>query len=218
MTKAIIFDLDGVIADSEELHLYSFNDVVKKFGIKINMMEWSTRYVGTGTFFIMSDVLKSNGIDEDVKPLIKRWRRNFIGLLGKKKIRTIPGFTKFNTLINRLKLKKIIASGGHNRIIFLMLKSLGLEKEFKFVSIDDVKNRKPHPEIFLLAAKRLGIKPNECIVIEDTIAGVEAAKRAGMICIALTTTTSKENLRKADFIFKDFTKINPKFIRALILR
>jgi beta-phosphoglucomutase family hydrolase len=218
MIKAIIFDMDGVIVDSEQLHLDAFNESIKKFGIKIGMKEWSTRYVGTGTRFIMSDVLKRNFVDEEIAPLIKRWRRNFRKLLKENGIETIPGFEKFNKLINKLKLKKIVASGGHKKIIVLMLKSLGLEKEFGVVSIDDVKNRKPHPEIFLLAAEKLRVKPNECIVIEDTIAGVEAAKRAGMLCIALTTTTSKENLRKADYIFKNFKEINSNFLKSLISR
>jgi beta-phosphoglucomutase-like phosphatase (HAD superfamily) len=97
-----------------------------------------------------------------------------------------------------------VASGGHANHVKESLGSVGMAR-VPFVAIENVKHGKPSPEIFLLAAKRLGVKPSECIVFEDSLAGMEAASRAGMPCVALCTTLPRHELAgRAGLIIRNF--------------
>jgi beta-phosphoglucomutase-like phosphatase (HAD superfamily) len=95
-----------------------------------------------------------------------------------------------------------------------MLEYLKLEKEFQFVSREDVKKRKPDPEALLLAAKRLGVKPSECLVFEDSPYGTEASRRAGMKCVALTTSLDRSYFRSC-VVVKDFREVDLNFLKRI---
>jgi len=211
--RAIIFDLDGVIADTEPLHYASFQEVLKRLGIRVSKREWSTRYIGTGSMHIMQDILRRNGVREDAAKLVEERGRIYARMLKKRMIKPINGFMRFFQKVKRMGLPIAVVSGGHRTHIKTTLRKLGIGRGFAIVSIEDVRNRKPHPEGFLLAAQRLGARPGECIAFEDSIAGVEAARSAGMIVVALTTSTGRKNLRRADITIKDF---NDKNLRAFM--
>lgn len=208
--RAVLFDMDGVIVDTEPLHLRSFNEVLRPLGVRISRDVWTTRYTGTGSVFIMSDIFRRNRLPGDPMEYVERRKWLYQRLVLSSRIRTIRGFRQFNAWLNRLGMKKAIVSGGHRDNLLAVLRKIGLEKEFMFVSLEDVKNRKPHPEGFLLAAKRLGVRPRECLVFEDSPSGVKAAKRAGMICVALTTSTTRKKLRGADYFARDFTDFSQR--------
>ncbi|MEM3030982.1 MAG: HAD family phosphatase [Candidatus Micrarchaeia archaeon] len=205
MIKALIFDLDGVIADTEPLHYASFHEVLRRWGIRISWREWSTRYIGTGSSHILTDIFRRHGISEDVTKWVKRRSEIYARMLREKRVRPIRGFMRFYARARRAGLPCAVVSGGHRAHVRTTLRKLGIEEAFAIVSIEDVKNRKPHPEGFLVAAERLRVKPSACIAFEDSVAGVEAAERAGMTTIALTTSTTRKNLRKADLVVGDYT-------------
>ncbi|HIH19167.1 TPA: HAD family phosphatase [Candidatus Micrarchaeota archaeon] len=203
--KAAIFDLDGVMVDSEKAHLFTFNQALSGFGIRIKSSFWKRNYTGIGSYAIMKDVFLRNGIKEDVKKWVKKRAALYQEYVESAGLPTIKGFHSIYALLKRHKVHIAVASGGHKPHIAASLRSIGLAR-MPFVGLEDVKHGKPSPDIFLLAAEKLKAKPSECIIFEDSLAGVEAAKRAGMSCIALTTTVPKNALRgKAALVVRDFS-------------
>ncbi|MEM3555979.1 MAG: HAD family phosphatase [Candidatus Micrarchaeia archaeon] len=213
--KAVIFDFDGVVADSEPVHRKSFNLTLKKLGIFIPNKLYREKYVGLGSLSIMEDIFRTYGIKRSAKFWVRKRMRVFQELVKKEGVKPVKGFMKFNKLLNKLGVKKIIASGGYRKNIATMLKKLKLYDEFKnFIGREDVKNRKPDPEALLLAAKKLGVKPSECLVFEDSPYGVEAARRAGMKCVALTTSLPRSYFPYCKTI-KDFREVDLNLLRKM---
>lgn len=213
--KAVIFDFDGVVADSEPLHRKSFNLTLKQLGIAIPEKLYRERYVGLGSTSIMEDIFRTYGVRRSVKFWVRKRMRVFQNLVREEGVKPVKGFMKFNKLLNRIGMKKIIASGGYRKNITIMLRKLKLYEEFKnFIGREDVRSRKPHPEALLLAAKRLGVKPEECVVFEDSPYGVEAARRAGMRCVALTTSLPRSYFPDC-VVIKDFRKVDLNFLKRI---
>ncbi|QLJ52412.1 MAG: hypothetical protein Sv326_0237 [Candidatus Fermentimicrarchaeum limneticum] len=215
MIKAIIFDFDGVIADSEPAHRKSFNITLKQLGITIPKKLYREKYVGLGSLSIMEDVFRTYNVKRSARFWVRKRMKVFRSLVRRGEVRPVKGFMKFNKLLDRIGMKKIIASGGYKANVSIMLKKLKLDKEFQFISREDVKNRKPNPEALLLAAKRLGVKPSECLVFEDSPYGVEAARRAGMRCVALTTSLDSSYFQRCCVVAKDFREVDLKFLRRM---
>jgi beta-phosphoglucomutase len=215
MLKAIIFDFDGVIVNSEPIHRKSFNITLKQLGITIPRKLYKERYVGLGSLSIMEDIFRTHNIKRSAKFWVNKRMLIFRKLVRKGEVKPVKGFMKFNRLLNKIGMKKIIASGGYKKNVTVMLKYLKLNKEFQFISREDVEKRKPDPEALLLAAKKLGVKPSECLVFEDSPYGVEAAKRAGMKCVALTTSLDRSYFEKSCVVVKDFREINLNFLKSI---
>jgi HAD superfamily hydrolase (TIGR01509 family) len=209
MIKAILFDLDGVIVDSEPIHRNTFIKLLAPLGIDIKTIDketWAVRYTGTGSLYIMTDLFKRNKIKEDPKKWVEKRTENYNKLIARIKVRHQKGFIRFFNMISKQGLKKAVVTGGHRSNAIATLKKVGMDKAFDdIITIENVKHRKPYPDAYLLAVKRLGLKKEECIAIEDSPQGVKSAKRAGLFCVALLTTTQKKNISSADLIVKDFT-------------
>lgn len=215
--KGIIFDLDGTIVLSEPLHYEAFCEIFKKFGVAWEYDEFIKNYAGTGSYNIIPKVLQSRGIkDFDTEALVAEKKQIFQRLLETKKLLVVPGFFEFLAEIKKRGLRKIIASGTNSDNVRKMLENAGILHEFpEIISGEDIKNAKPDPEIFLIAMSKLGFsKPEDCVVLEDSGAGVKAAKTGGFYCIAFTTTTEKSILEKlgADLIVKDYTEISSSYL------
>lgn len=197
--KAIIFDLDGTIVFSHPTHFAAYEKLFGEFGISWTYREFNDVFAGTGAPKIIEDILTRNGIKKfDLQALVKRKRDIFNELLGKKSLMTVPGFFDFLETLRKQRVKKIIASGSNRENIRRMLENIGVSDDFPdVVSGEDVVRPKPAPDIFLEAARKIGVAPNECLVFEDTEHGILGAKAAGMQCIALTTTSSLTILKRA---------------------
>ncbi|MCX6775951.1 MAG: HAD family phosphatase [Candidatus Micrarchaeota archaeon] len=215
MIKAIIFDFDGVIAHSEPIHRKSFNMTLKQLGIIIPLKLYKEKYVGLGSLSIMEDIFRTRGIRRSARFWVRKRMKVFRELVRKEGVKPVKGFMKFNRLLDKIGMKKIIASGGYRKNVLIMLKCLKLDKEFQFISREDVKKRKPDPEALLLAAKKLGVKPSECLVFEDSPYGIEAARRAGMKCVALTTSLPRKYFSKSCAVVKDFREVDLNLLRRM---
>ena len=133
------------------------------------------------------------------------------------KLRPLPGSIELIESLNYNKFKLAIGSSGPPENVELLLKSLNIKQYFNIIiTAADVKRSKPEPDVFLYAAKKLDISPQNCLVIEDAPAGILAAKKAGMKVIALTTTHKEEQLLGADKITKDLTNITLNNIIKLL--
>lgn len=216
--KAAIFDLDGVIVDSEKAHLASFNKCLSPLGVKIDAKTWRRNYTGIGSFAIVKDVFRRNGIKENVSFWVKKRAVIYSDYIQKNGLPQIQGFAAVYKYLAENGVKVAVASGGHGAHIAKSLKLVGVPK-VRYVGLESVKRRKPAPDLFLLAAKRLKVKPSRCIVFEDSLAGIEAAANARMPCIALSTTMPAKSLKgKAALIVKNFESSALKKLFSKLVR
>lgn len=218
MTKAVIFDLDGTIVFSHPTHFAAYEKLFSHFGITWTFEEFNQVFAGTGAPKIIAEILGRNRVkDFKLEELVKKKRDLFQEILNGEKLRTVPGFFDFLAEINGLRLKKAIASGSNKDNIISMLSNIGALIEFPvIISGEEVARPKPSPDIFLLAAEKLKIDPSECLVIEDTDHGVIGAKKAGMKCIAFTTTIADEKIlleAGADSICSNYEGIDLNLFR-----
>ncbi|MEM2138060.1 MAG: HAD family phosphatase [Candidatus Anstonellaceae archaeon] len=216
--RAVIFDLDGVAVNSERAHLQTFNMTLAPLGLKIDEKTWKRNYTGTGSRSIMEDVFTRNGIRENVDEWVAKRAEVYQKFVERHGLPEISGFKDFNSYLVSQGVATAVASGGHNSHIAASLQSLGLPKML-FVGQENVSRPKPAPDLFLLAAKRLKVKPSQCIVFEDSHVGIEAARRAGMPCIALSTTLPKKEIDgKAAFVVPNFRSMVLRKLFAKLIR
>lgn len=200
MIKAIIFDFDGVITDSKPMHLKSFNDAVSGLGIKVTKKEFDS-YFGVPALETFNMVFKKNKVKANAEKYRKLKNKIYLKYADKVKLNK-GAKTLVRTLSKKYKLA--ITSNTPVKEIRLLVKKHKIEKCFKlFLGWESTKKHKPCPEPYLKAARKLGAKPKECIIVEDSPTGLEAAKRAKIKSIGLLTTNPRKNLKKADFIVKD---------------
>ena len=187
MIKVVIFDMDGVISETQKLHAQVESEILKRVCIELSPEEITRRYAGVRPRDFFEQLLKEKGKENLVDALVdEKWKRvteaAFIA------VDEIDGSVDLIKYLHENKFPLAVVSGANREFVNAVLKSLELEKYFKFIlGGDEVKNGKPHPEGFLLAAKNLETAPEECLVIEDGIAGMQAAKVGGMKCIGLVT-------------------------------
>jgi len=198
--KGIIFDLDGVIALTEEVHREAFNMAFANYNIDINKYNWNKDFIGKGHRYIIDTIFGECPVKDR---LIDLWVY-YYQLIATHKIKPVPGIIEF---INSKTIPMIIATGSARKSAEIVLKSLKIH--LPIVSMEDASMPKPDPGIFLLAANKINIKPEDCLVFEDSIYGIRAALAAQMNVIALTTTHSKEELEteNPNYIINDFNDI-----------
>ena len=216
MIRAIIFDFDGVITDSEPVHLKMFQKVLSEMGITLDAREYYEVYLGMDDKGCFTTILKANGIgtaSQLIQSLIQK-KTNYLMEYIKNDLFIYPGVVE---LVGSAKKDYLlaIASGALRHEIEFVLESAGIRSAFSvIVSAEDVSEGKPNPECFNKTLERLNgiggerIKKDECLVIEDSIAGIEAAKAAGMSCVAVTNTYSRDRLTLADKVVKELSEIN----------
>lgn len=208
--KAVLFDFDGVVAQTEPIHLQTFRELLKPLGVKISEERWYREFTGIGSTAIMAKLFQDFKIKKDVKIWVKKRKLLYQKYVKNGTIRATPGIRKFLLELRRKNIKIAIVSGGHSTNINRVLEKLKLMEFFdsyNIISLEDVKNRKPHPEGFLLAAKRLLVRPKECLAIEDSISGIIAANRAKMKVVCVRSPAPVD-LNKCDYVIKDFRECN----------
>jgi HAD superfamily hydrolase (TIGR01509 family) len=210
MIKAVIFDFDGVLVDSHGIINKLFTEIAnKELGLNITEKEFADN---PGIRFehrlmkINSD-RKLNISAERIKDVIEKGRLEYFSNKSDH-VRLYPGIIELLEELKKAGIIICLGSNGGRRSIEKLMQKLGIKKYFSsIVTFDDVKNGKPHPEMFLKNADEMKLKPEECIVVEDSIEGITAAHAAGMKVIAVATTTGKEELKDADIIIDNITKI-----------
>jgi HAD superfamily hydrolase (TIGR01509 family) len=197
--QAVIFDMDGVIVDSEPYSLQALLDVLHQYGVEPTPDELRRSY-GRRVRDDFVDYFTRYGVTADVNIAIAHKHARYYHLAAGH-LQPFPGVMP---LLKRLRdhwYRLGLASSGDRVKVAFGMQALRLDGTFAaIVSGDDVAHSKPDPEIYLTAARRLGVPPAACIAIEDAPAGVEAAKRAGMRCIAVTNSVAREQLQRADLI------------------
>jgi HAD superfamily hydrolase (TIGR01509 family) len=197
--RAVIFDMDGVIVDSEPYSMQALIDILRQYGIEPTPDELQRSY-GRRVRDDFVDYFSRHGVTADVDTAIAHKHARYYHLAAGH-LQPLPGVV---ALLRRLRdhgNRLALASSGDRVKVAFGMQALALLDIFEaVVTGDDVSHSKPDPEIYLVAAQRLGVPPAKCIAIEDAPAGVEAAKRAGMRCLAVTNSVARDRLHKADIV------------------
>lgn len=226
MLRAVIFDFDGVITDSEVLHLCSFNEVLAQYGIAITSEDYYKNYLGLADLDLFDSLVEQGRLKIDrrqVKNLFEQKKRAF-RKLAKAEGKIIDGVSDFLQMLRENDIPMAICSGALLPEIEMILEGGRLRSFFGvIVSAEQVKKGKPDPEGFLLTLKKLNektsrtIMPNECIVVEDSHWGLEAAGAAGMHSIAVTNSYDADKLTAADKIVTKLNELNMDDLRGLCI-
>jgi beta-phosphoglucomutase len=213
--RALIFDCDGVIADDEPLHLAAFQRALAPAGITIVRDAYYARYLGLNDREAVHLAFADAGIAasaEQIAAAVGAKANLFLDLV-RAGTPIFPGVVPF-VRAAAARVPLAVASGALRREIDLILAQAGIAECFAtIVSSEDVREGKPSPEGFLLALARLrasgsDVRAADCVVIEDSQPGVEAARRAGMRCLAVTNSHPREALAEADLVVSSLTEVD----------
>lgn len=214
--KAIVFDFDGVLADSEMLHLRVYRELLEPAGVTITTEQYCERYLGSDDEGVFAQVAIDYGLllgDEEIELLIEEKARRFEALVAAADVLYPTAAACVRRLGATWPLG--IASGARRNEIELMLRGAGLSSAFAFiVAAGETDRGKPAPDPYVRAAELHGVTPAACVAIEDSHAGLESARTAGLRTIALATTYPRATL-SADTIVDSLDEITPDFLRTL---
>ena len=215
MLKAVIFDMDGVIVNSEPLHHLAYKKMFEEFQLDVSNSLYES-FTGQSTYSICKQLCDIFNLNKDPNELVLSKRKHFKVIFeGDSSFQMIDGAMNLieNYFNNDLTL--ILASSASMTNINRIFKKFDLNKFFKAkISGADLKESKPNPEIFVKAAEFSGFDKEECIVIEDSTNGIMAAKSAGIYCVGYNSLNSKnQNYDNANLVISDLKQI--KFSRIL---
>lgn len=208
MLDAIIFDMDGVIIDSEPFFIEAENILLKRHGHNVPW-EYHFQFQGTTHDYMWKLMKQDYHLDDTVKNLVNEATVIRESLIKDKGLTPIPGVLDFITKIKNRNIPLAVASSSPKKDIVATIETFNLQDDFSFlVSGEEVENSKPFPDIFIAAAHNLDVLPDNCVVIEDSRNGVIAGKKAGMKVIGYRNPNfPPQDLSAADIITSDFTKL-----------
>ena len=206
--EALLFDMDGVIMDSMPWHVRAWQEAFQEFGLKVSE---EALYLHEGA--IEADTSRQIFLDQGVEPTEELFKkvllrqREIFRQKYQPLVRPFPEVPDLLADLRRQGKKLALVTSSHQEILEVIL-PLSLRKLFHFVLTGDkVKRRKPHPEPYLRAKDELRAREEEALVVENAPAGIKAAKRAGLFCVALTTTLPPQHLKEADLILSSHREL-----------
>ena len=213
--KAVIWDMDGVIADTALYHFKAWQEVFQRRGVNFTQDDFRRNF-GQRNDTIIRNTLGEQISQSEIDAIAREKEKTFRQVIGQN-IKPLPGAVKMLKSLREHGFKMALASSAPIENIRLVTRGLGIDDYFhSIVTGRDVAEGKPSPQGFLLAAQKLGVEPRDCIVIEDAIAGVAAAKRAGMKCIAVTNTHPRESLAEADLTVDTLEEVTVDDLEELL--
>jgi len=216
MVRAIIFDMDGVIIDSEPIHYDANKRIFEELGIPVNNSLYSN-YIGVSNQEMWEDLKNEYDLQQSVEELVEKQNSQNLELFNEFVKEPIEGVVELLKNLKENGYKIALASSSPMRLIKEVICKFDIEKYFEVVvSSEDVTRGKPKPDIFIYTAGLLNVKPYECLVIEDSKNGVKAAKAAGMKCIGFKNPNSiNQDLSKADVVVENMKEISLELIEKL---
>jgi HAD superfamily hydrolase (TIGR01509 family) len=215
MLKAILFDLDGTLIDSEHFYLDSWNEILTEAGAQLTFDDWNSNYMGTTVHANAQKLKEKYNIPDPIDELIARRRQLTINRFKTTDVGLMP-FVRENLEYYQTKgLKMAVATSSQREDVDAIFERNGLAPFFEFIiTRNDVANGKPHPESYLRCVEQLGVQKHECVVFEDTYTGVTAAKAAGLTCYAIQSNIAEHpKLTAADGIFIDLNQAREHLIK-----
>jgi len=213
--RAIIWDLDGVIADTAPYHLKAWQETFRKRGIEFTEDDFRHSF-GLRNDAILAGILGKEISNEEINSISYEKEAAFRRIIGQN-INPLPGVMELMKSLAAAGFQMALASSTPRENITLVIGSLGIKNYLQcMIAAEDVVRGKPDPQVFLLAAQGLGVEPGNCVVIEDAVAGVAAARSAGMYCLAVTTTHPRGSLKEADLIVDTLEAVTVNTLQKLL--
>jgi beta-phosphoglucomutase len=212
--KACIFDLDGVIVDTAKYHYLAWKKLATMLNINFTeedneRLKGVSRMASLDIILEIGNMVPDDKTKEEYAALKNKWYLDYINQMMPDEI--LPGSLEFISELKNAGIKVALGSASKNTP--LILERLGIGKLFDAVADGNVvRNAKPDPEVFITAAKMLGVQPEDCVVFEDAVAGVEAALNAGMRCVGIGL---EKTLKDAHFVVSGLDKISLRKLKVL---
>ena len=204
--KAIIFDFDGTLVDSEHFHFNCWNEVLKAHNLELSYNDYTEHYAGTPTPLTAKafvEAYKLNITSKDLSDLKEKITKK---RLRKEDIKFMPNALNTLDYFHKLEIPMFLVTGSVRNDVDYVLERTGIKKYFEFsITRSEVEKSKPHPESFLKAVERTNFNSNDFLVFEDTKNGIESAKLSGLRCFAIQEMKEMhKKLTLADKIFENF--------------
>ncbi len=206
--KAMLFDMDGLMIDSEPFSFKAFKSVFEKYGRQLSKEEYIRRYVGVSEAEESKDMVVRFNLPISAEELVQAKRTLYKQLL-KDNVITQPGLMELLEKLHQYNYKTAIGSSSTLKNIKAVINKLKISSLIgTYASAEEVNNGKPAPDVYLLAAKKLGVSPAGCLVLEDAPKGVQAAKAAGMLCFAIPSNETKgQDFSMADKVLNSLSEV-----------
>lgn len=217
MLKVIIFDLDGVLVDSQPLQYKAYNQVFALRGFPITPAEWEVEWIHKS--MSCRKWIEQQNLQLDVEEM-RTAKREIYDKLIITELQLKPGVNQAISALAKYYTLSI-ASASMKASLDLIAQKFNFKTSFQLIisdQIEEIKRPKPFPDVFLYVAQRLGVSPAECVVIEDSVAGLEAAKAAGMKCVICPDSryqSPESRFKQADKIIDSLEELNPEMIEKL---
>ena len=213
--RGVIWDLDGVIIDSADLHFDAWRETLAKHGISMDREQFEQGF-GRRNDDIIAGIIKRTMPPEEISAIGREKEATYRRMVAGH-TRFFPGVIELMSSLKESGFKQAVASSAPADNLTLIIREMKLEPFISaLVDASGVSKGKPDPEVFLKAAEKLGLPPTACLVIEDAVAGVEAARRGGMAVIAVSNTHPKEKLGAADLVLSSLGDVEPSQVLDLI--
>lgn len=217
--KSVIFDMDGVLVFTEKLGYITVREVCKKHGMDLTIGDYNRFMAGKRTDDAARTYLEKKKADISIAPVMveefRRLKRDVLVNRMKDEIVMRDGTIE---MLERLgpKYRIALATSSAKEFALCILKGFGIFDFFEVkLFAEDVKKGKPDPEIYQKTLQRLGLKPSDCVVVEDSVNGINAAKAAGIKCIGIKSPEFNRNIKIADVVIDGFKSLTPSFIENL---
>ena len=201
MLKGVIFDMDGVIINSEPVHYEAYRQVLEELGCEEEYTyEIYQKTVGSTQYRVVEEIINRFGLTLSVEEIQDRGLKKQSEIFKTEGYPPVPGAVELIRKLHNAGLKLAVASSSVEALIEESIRGIGVTEYFdRMVSADTLDKPKPEPDVFLLAAQELGLSPDECIIIEDSENGVLAAKAAGIPCVGyINPDSGKQDLSAED--------------------
>lgn len=216
--KAVIYDVDGTMVDSEPLHVDAWDKALQIYSHKLSDLSKNLRetMAGKKPAVIAKDMIDDLVLNINSATLLQKKTEIFMNLI-KTDLHGMPGVVASVKRLKNDDYKLGIGTSLNREYINIVLNNLDIREFFDvIVTGDEIKNGKPHPDTYLVVAKKLGVKPEECVVIEDAQSGIQSAKAAGCLCIAIENPNAlPQKTAQADKIILSLDEVTKELIQTI---
>lgn len=207
MLKAVIFDMDGVICHTNPFHSIAFQQFFAKRNLNPSEAEYAAHMYGKNNGYILSHFL-GRKIQGEELALLEDEKEGLFREIYKSEVDPIAGFMEFFAKLKSEGLLTAVATSAPRANLDLIIGVLGIGEQMQSqLASEDVASHKPDPEVYLKSAAKLGVRPEECLVFEDSFSGASAGINAGMKVVGVLSSHTENELPKCDLYIKDYYEL-----------